>query len=426
MKRSFKRILYSFSFISMLTLSAYGLETPFFSGYAGILGDFLGDKNETTTFKPDLQAQTFFEGQLDFSGNFLLKSEFYLSTANLLSKNIFEEPTENNAKFRIQEISATGKANALTFTNYFSFFLGNFEPIGSDIYLQRQFGIKSITSRITESWHGAAGASIYPFYGAGFSYTLRFEKPKVLGLNLYMNLSLADILEGLTSDDIDNAFNIDLRYACIYPYFAFDICGGLGLHIEKKDSAGEKVFILVKEVDVHGGLAMLIGNRYTSSVFLQAGIGEIKLTADSSNDFKLHNIYFLLEPRFVGKHTQWNFSIFNIPANAVSDMIYLKCFEPKQNLLGANISVHTENLYIGNKNITFGIHTTTGITDIKNVTELANFLSMIASFKINVTPYVSIPVFGGNFNSSLRIDALRVPTDPSHCFTLSCGFKTAL
>lgn len=423
-KRSLLRTILSLCFLCITALNSYALETPFFSGYAGILGDFK-NVEDSTTFTPDLKTQTFFSGQLDFGGSLILRGEFYLSTNNLIENNIFLEPANENAKFRIQEVSATAKVNAITFTNYFSVFLGNFEPIGSDIFLQRQFGIKSITSKLTESWHGIAGASIYPFYGAGFSYTMRFEKPMIIGANLYWNLSLADIVAGTVPD---KAFNIDLRFACIYPYFSFDLCGGFGLHLEKEDSEGNKVFVLVNEADLHAGLAMLIGNRYTSSLFVQAGIGELRLTADAKNDFQLHNIYFLLEPRFVMEFLQLNIGVFNIPQNATNDMIYLKDIGATNNVLGTNVSVFTDRLFIGNTNFTLGVHGTATIKDISKFEDLKKIKEIYAAkgMGLTITPFVTIPIFGGTFTAHCSLDFFKLTLDPQHCYKVACGFKTAL
>lgn len=414
------RTILSLCFFSIISLNSFAFETPYFSGYAGILGDLQNTK-DAPKFIPDLRTQSFFSGQLDFGSSLILRGEFYLSTTNLLENNIFKEPQTENAKFRIQEISATAKVNAITFTNYFSLFLGNFEPIGSDIFLQRQFGIKSITSKITESWHGMAGASIYPFYGAGFSYTLRFEKPMIIGANLYWNLSLEDIITGKQPSD---AFNLDLRFACIYPYLSLDFCGGLGFHLEKEDSEGNKVFILIKEVDLHAGLAMLLGNRYTSSIFVQAGIGKLRLTADAQNDFQLFNIYFLVEPRFVLQLLQVNFAAFNIPQNATGDMIFLKDIGADYNVIGINATVLTDRLFIGNTNFTLGVHGTVALKDIYDFAKFKNPKELQTC--VLITPYISVPVFGGNFTSNCCVSLTELTNNPKFNFKVSCGFKTAL
>ena len=52
---------------------------PFFSGYAGLLTNLSLDE-DGADFNPIITTETFFNGQLDFSGIFMLRGEFFLQT----------------------------------------------------------------------------------------------------------------------------------------------------------------------------------------------------------------------------------------------------------------------------------------------------------------------------------------------------------
>ena len=85
-------------------------------------------------------------------------------------RNVFTD-----SKFKIDEISVVFRSKGLNSTNYFSIFMGTYEPIGSDIFLRRQFGIQPIMSKITESWLGIAGSVIYPLFGMGIADVVHFS-----------------------------------------------------------------------------------------------------------------------------------------------------------------------------------------------------------------------------------------------------------
>ncbi len=418
-----KKILFALAaFIAGSSLFAF--DMPFFSGYAGFLGDIAHD-SASEDFDPEVKMESFFSGQLDFGGKFLLRGEFYIATEDLVDANIFEDSDSPNAFFRIEEISATYKLSTLKSSHYFSLFLGSFEPIGSDIFLQRQFGIQPIGPRFTESWHGISGASVYPFFGTGLSYVYHPENSGALALYAYLNQQ-AEI------EETRKIINTDIRLARLYPNLTLDLSAGLSFPLENKDANGNEVVLLIQEVQLHAGFNILLGNRYTTSLFAQGGFSDFVLTSSSSvkkDGISFSDIYFYLEPRFHLRKAQIHIAAFNIPRKSAEDMLYLKEIiksdQNIKNMLGVNICTVTDNLYIGNTNITFGIHSTLSITDA-NLKALKDDFKVIKdwNYEVFVTPFLAVPVLGGTLNGSVTINATDIAKDVHSALMGTVGFKT--
>ena len=115
--------------------------TTFFSGFAG------GKLNYSTIegseeYSPELKLQAFFQGQFNFSKNLWSHLEISLNTQNLISQSIFHE---TDSVFQIDEMSLIYRTPMENSANYLGVFMGTFDPIGSDVFLQRYFGIDNIT-----------------------------------------------------------------------------------------------------------------------------------------------------------------------------------------------------------------------------------------------------------------------------------------
>lgn len=424
MEVSLKRILSLIFSVLTVSLGAFALDMPFFSGYAGVLMDYQNEA-EDDGFNPYWTAESFFTGQLDFNGNFLIRGEFCIQATDLFEHNIFEETSEKNAFFRMEEFSLTYKLNTLHATHYFSLFLGNYEPTGSDVFIQRQFGILPVSSQITKSWHGLSGASIYPFYGGGFNYTYHPERNLVFSARAYENKQ-----ETSDSEDYINVLNTDLRLAMLYRYFLMDFSLGLGFPLGETDDTGEDVVLIVRELQLHSGLTMILGNRQRSSFFMQLGFENFNITAKDDEPYiNFKDIYFLLEPRFRFRACDFNFSLFNIPAGSADDMIFLKgmVYENNadcENLLGANFTLESDHLYIGNTNFTFGFHTTFAWTnpDIENFKEDKSTIKDWNK-ELYLTTFTEMPIFGGKLSAAITANCLGMDNWKG-AFLGTLGFKT--
>lgn len=418
-----KYILILLLLISSVTVFA---NIPFFTGYTGFLTNIAQDVDTTDKLDPQFTAEAFFSGQVDFSGKFLLRGEFYMQADDLIDQNIFEDPDSANAYFRIEELSGTFLLRGAKSSHFLSLFLGNFEPIGSDIFLQRQFGIEPISSRFTESWHGLCGASVYPFYGLGGSYIARFSKPISFGTFIY------DSMQENELEELENhVINADLRFASVLPNIAIDTSFGFSFPLENSDDTGTKVILIVRQIQLHAGLTMLLGNKTRTSFFLQAGFNKLTINPSQKDNNKLSfsDLYFIIEPRFTFRHFNLDFGLFNIPNQSADDMLYLKNVISKnpssKNLLGANISIVSDQLYFSNVNWTFGVHATFCWTDSNLAGAISDFKSILNwQRKLYITPFFSFPFFGGSINGSISLGVLDIMPDWKNSIYASLGFRS--
>ena len=105
---------------------------PAFSGYSGGKLNYASNPESTESYDPDLTLQAFFQGQFNFSQNLWGRLEFSIDTGDFLSKELFHE---TDASFKIDELSLTLKSRSDSDANYFSIFMGTYDPIGSDVFL---------------------------------------------------------------------------------------------------------------------------------------------------------------------------------------------------------------------------------------------------------------------------------------------------
>ncbi len=135
-------------------------------------------------FKPAMDLEGFFAGQFNFSPNTWTHLEFSVDTENLLGDTLFHEAP---AEFQLDELSLTTRAKQESVSNYFSVYMGNYDPIGSDVFLRRYYGIDSIASRLTDSFLGLNGSLLYPHFGVGISDVIKFNSPITIGFYAYVN-----------------------------------------------------------------------------------------------------------------------------------------------------------------------------------------------------------------------------------------------
>ena len=399
-QRSVFRILNKiFLFFLVACFTTAHAET-YFSGYSGAVASINPVKNQKV---PALTAQAFFAGQFDISGVFLLRTEISVETDNILDHGIFQDTP---AYFSIDELSATTKFKTDSASHMAAVFLGEYESIGSDLFMQRQFGIRPIGSKMTETWLGLNGTTIYPFSGLGLSYMIRFLSPQAFAAYFYVN----------DKEDAHN-LNLDFRYAGVADRAILDIALGMGFPIETKDAAGEDVVLLIRTMDLHAGFSLLLGNRHTNSLFLQCGVKRLRLNPNEEEKvLRLSDLYFLVEPRFATKRLNFHFALFNIPEDMANELFYVS------NPLGCNLAIFSNNIQLGMFNLTFGTHITVSSPDTTLAT--INNLS-IDNMSLQVAPFATTEVFGGTLNMAMKLDVLNIKKwYDSFKFTL--GYKVQL
>ena len=400
MNKQFKVVAATVFFITTAWFSHAEIA---FSGFAGAKADFYS--SDTSDFDPALNFQSFFSGQLSFNKNVILNAEFSLQTEDIIENSFYEEVQSN---FKIDEISLILRQQFLSVTNYISAFAGTYEPIGSDIFLRRQFGIPAIASKITESWLGLAGSIIYPMFGVGGAEIIHFNTvPLVTGVYIYVNHELED----------SYVINADYRFAGHFRYFTFDLSGGVGLPlIDDSDNS----YFRIDTVYGRAGANILIGNTYTTSLFIQAGISEIKIKKKNNKlDFNEDSAYLLFEPRFRGKKLQAHITLFNIPQNSVNDFIFIN------DTVGANLNIFTDTIVVKNKTMTFGINSALSFPD-KNINDLISEPDKIMDdYNINIAPYFTTSFYNGevHFMSQFKISEI-IDSNFGSAFKFNLGYKT--
>ncbi|MCK9169827.1 MAG: hypothetical protein M0P01_05380 [Treponema sp.] len=394
------------SFSSLTESHAAG----FFSGYAGIKTDLGLSDASGSTFDPQLLLQSFFAGQFNLTNDLIARIEFSLNTDDLIENSVFKKTP---ADFQIDEISLIYRKQFSGLTNYLSGFMGTYEPIGSDIFLRRRFGIQPISSKITESWLGLSGSVLYPLFGIGLSDVIQSTtQPLAAGFYCYINHENSD----------NYVFNSDLRYACVYPYIYLDLAGGIGAPM-KTDYNGEKVIMLIDTLYAHGGMDLLIGNNFTPfSFYTQAGIYDIPIERDmTSFTVDPDKVYLLFEPRFKMSTFLLRFTLFSLPADTVEKLLFIN------DTLGLNLLSYTDSLYIGSTKIAFGINTTFSVPDESFLLFFHPDEFSLDTLNIALSPYISVQMFSGELHIMEKMQLTDLAEGSyATAFKLHIGYRTQL
>ena len=377
-----KTLFISVLFLLFFTAHIYASS---FSGNTGGRINYSADKT-SPSYNPQLCLEAFFEGQFNISSNIWSHLDFSIKTGDFLNVDLFSAV---DSKFKIDEISVIFKTQIDKNQNYFSCFMGTYDPIGSDIFLQRYLGQQKISSKLTESWLGQAASVLYPHFGIGISDVLKFgEQPLALGLYCYFN----------NEDENYYVFNTDLRFAGVYRFFTFDIAGGIGAPLSD-NYKGEEVIVAVEKLYWHAGATLLIGNNYTQGLFMQAGIFNAAFAPgkNSSDTFK-DDIYILIEPRFKIKNTHVNLTAWSLPENTVNQLLFI------DDNLGINLNIYSESLIFGSQKYTLGTNIAWSFPD-KYFTDIKDILTPIKSgdFNINITPYISTNLLSGEIHAQVKL-----------------------
>lgn len=397
-------------FISMLLTAGLFISSlsasSFFSGYAG--GKLNYDANpEAEDYDPDLKLQAFLAGQFNFAQNIWGHLEFSIDTGDFLNESLFHE---TESLFQIDELSLTFRSHLLSADNYFSTYMGTYDPIGSDIFLQRYFNIQPIASKMTEGYLGLAGSILYPHFGLGIADIIRFYNvPAAAGAYIYVN----------HEDEKYYVLNTDLRGACSFRYFTADFAGGFGFPLSNSYQ-GEDVIVAVDKVYWHAGTTILFGNAYTTSLFIQAGIYNAAFAAEEKSSFvSPSDIYLLFEPRLVTETTHLNLTIFSLPPETVKKLLFV------DDTLGVDMHMYTEKLMIGESLCTLGAHLSFGIID-KNFLDFKNANSILENgYNINITPYFSTQFLSGELHIQSNIKIMEfVKNNIGKGISFDVGYRT--
>lgn len=392
----------------ILSFAASLFAEPAFSGYSGGKLNYASNPESTESYDPDLTLQAFFQGQFNFSQNLWGRLEFSIDTGDFLSKELFHE---TDASFKIDELSLTLKSRSDSDANYFSIFMGTYDPIGSDVFLQRYFGIQPIASKITESWLGLAGSILYPHFGIGIADVKRLlNAPITLGGYAYFN----------HEDNLYYVFNTDFRFACVYRYFTFDFAGGVGFPLANNNQ-GQDAIAVIDKIYWHAGTTMLIGNNYTQSLFIQAGLSNSPYTKRNGTEISTDDFYLLFEPRFLLDSTHLNLTVFSLPQDTVDQLIFV------EDTLGINLNIYGDSFSLGSNRFTLGTNFAFSVKD-KNFLDVVKPLELIENgYNITMTPYISTNFLSGELHTQMSVKFVKFGTPRWYdAFTADIGYTAKL
>lgn len=391
------------SLVPLATANAAG----FFSGYAGARTDINFAKDGGASFGMGLKLNSFFAGQFTITESLIARAEFSLAAHDLMNFGIFKSGVD--ATFQIDEISLIYRKDFFGGTNYLSGFIGTYEPIGSDIFLRRQFGAQAMASKLTQSWLGLAGSVIYPLFGIGASDVIHFaSQPIAAGIYVYVNDEIR------SGDDFD--FNTDLRLACAYRYFYFDMAFGINMPVLQNDDA----YFYVNEISGHGGMNMLIGSNYTrTSFFMQAGIYNFTARKGQPFSFPYDSVYLLAEFRARLSPHLFTFAVFNFPQDTASNFIFVR------DTLGVNVSWGNGALHLASLPLEVGIHGTLSFAQ-KKLDDFAEILSFFDNDTPNlrISPYLSLAIGQGELNAMFQLNVWDfVRGAPAKAFAVNVAYR---
>lgn len=399
---------------------------PYFTGTIGIGGKVQPEPEKFPSFLMD----SYFAGQFDLSQNLFLRTSFSMYT----TESIFKDSTFKNTEsiFNLDEISLTYRGSFGQISHLLGVYLGEYEPVGSDVFLQRQFGIPSFASRLTESICGISRAKIYDMSGIGGSYIVKIPKNVALGANIYYNKT--ENLETPEEDDISESFNTDFRLASAGRIGAIDLTFGLTMPMKREllldNGDTQKVILLVERADMHAGLTAFLGSSNSSSLLFQAGFTKLIIDPNEENDEKvlsLNDVYILVEPRFISRSMCLSLSLFNMPKETRENLFYI------DNPIGISVSLYTPWISLSGRKSQFGLMTTLSSSD-----SLDKFIAQqeseevdeekFSNLGLNISPYGIIYIGGGKLNFSLNVNAFNIKDWDSFLANVSliAGYKVDL
>jgi len=405
---------------ALFLLSAASLSaSSFFTGYAGAMLNYGADKN-AEDFDPEMDLTAFFSGQFNFSDNLWSHLEFSIKTDDLFDKSLF---SATDSKFQIDELSLIRRGASLNGSNYFSIYMGTYDPIGSDIFLQRYFSVEPIGTKLADTYMGLAGSILYPHFGIGISDVVKSNrKPVAYGAYLYLNNENTQYY----------ILNADVRFATSLRYLTWDVLAGIGAPLYDTYKA-ESTFLVINKLYFHAGTTLLLGNNYTTSLFMQAGLFNASYEKGKNLILSTDSLYFLVEPRFRFKNTHANISLYALPKSTVEKFLFV------DDTLGVDLNIYSDSFSFGGKLFTFGCHTGFGLPN-KTIFSLLpnnkfdpndNLKTLLEDMKklqfdVNITPYMSTEIFNGELNAQVKLCVMEFfVTKWYKAFSAEVGYKTS-
>ncbi len=393
----------AFLAFSLLFSSIYA-ETAF-TGKTGIASKFVNQ--QPRNFDPAMTIDGFFASQINFGTNFLVRTEISLQTEDIYD-DFF---SETESIFRFDELSATYIKPFYGITHFFSLFLGTFEPIGKQSFLQHNLGVEDFSSPLTENYLNLNGCNVYDFYGYGGAYSFRFNSlPVSSGILVYKNNK---------NDDDISQLNGDFRLGTAFRYLTSDSTIGISAPMNTVNAQGDDVILLIDTIYLHAGIDAMLGERNGSGLFLQAGFENLPVRSPSlETKINAKDFYLLFEPRIHAAPYWLNLSFYNIPEDKCKKTLLL------DDMLGFNASFITDKFSFKNLVMKTGIHCALSFED-KDMMDFKDD-DFWSSKNIKLSPFAKIDCMKGELNLLFQFNITKIIDSDSEALKFTAGYKRTL
>ena len=146
---------------------------------------------------------------------------------------------------------------------------------------------------------------------------------------------------------------------------------------------------------------MLVGNNYTQSLFIQAGLFNVPFTKRNGTEVSPDDIYLLFEPRILLENAHANLSIYSLPKETVEQLIFV------DDTLGLNLNIYGDSFSLGANRFTLGANFSYSFVD-KNFMDIIKPLDLIKSeFNVTITPYMSTNFLNGELHSQFSVKVMK-------------------
>ena len=364
------------------------------STFTGAEIDFVPVKNST----PELKLSGVFATQYNVNNSFIFRGSFGIRTDDIITNGFFQDTP---SYFSINELSMSYKLPTSVITQQLAIFMGKYESLGSDEYMQKNFSTVNYASPIFSKNLAVFSEGIVTYSGLGLSYSMKFQSSKALGFYFYYDKKYDY-----------NFLNFDLRFASAFDTVLFDVGAGAALPLESKDSNDSEVFLLIRRCDIHAGFSLLLGNNPVTNLFIQAGLQRIQIKPmPDTRNISLKDLFIFVEPRFTGNYIRCNVSFFCVPETQIAELPYIP--QP----IGCDVHLASPEFILINRQAMCGVHTAVacGLTNDYKLKDL----------DIQITPYIDCSVLGGTFNLMFMFHPMSYK-DIGKFFNFSLSYKAVL
>ncbi len=387
--KTFNRIFIAFIILLLSFPAVYGAS---FGSFFGCSTDLLSENSEAA-----LKLNGVFALQYSVDENLLFRGDFRVRTGNVFSGGFFQDTL---SFFSVREIAAVYRFPAEKTTQQASFFFRDREGIGSDLFLSRHLGVKNFASPSLIPMTDYASAAIYNYSGFGASYVVKLPSAKAFGLS--MNYSGGD----------NTLISGDFRYAGIFDDLIIDSSLGLSLPYSNQDAAGNDVLLLIEHMNLHFGVSALWGKIRHNSIFAQLGLRSFQLHPIDFSTLTSDDLYFFIEPRFVGQILNFHASVFNIPKATANDLVFFS------KSLGFNLLLSINQFLLRGSTAEVGLSLSLTTDGFKGLADLM-------AYDLQLTPYANYKLLGGTLSMVLKLHPLDL-FDLSKFCSFSMGYKLIL